>query len=88
MTDEEKLQKIARELCCAAGKDPDAKVQLGQPLSFRAGECTGLKPLIVPAWKAYSREARWLAMSDAEHAEVGKASATSSGISPVRRSRE
>jgi hypothetical protein len=45
------------------------------------------KERIVPAWKAYSREARWLAMSDAEHAEVGKASATS-GISAVRRSRE
>jgi hypothetical protein len=37
--------------------------------------------------EAYSREARRLAMSDAEHAEVGKANATS-GISAVRRSRE
>jgi hypothetical protein len=69
VTDEEKIEKIARELCRAAGQDPDAKVRLGQPLSFAAGDCTIVKPLIVPAWKAYSREARRLSMSDAEHAE-------------------
>jgi hypothetical protein len=69
VTDEEKLEQIARELCRAAGKDPDAKIRLGEPLSFAVGECTVVKPLIVPAWKAYSREARRLAMSDAEHAE-------------------
>jgi hypothetical protein len=69
VTDEEKIEKIARELCRAAGQDPDTKVRLGQPLSFAAGDCTIVKPLIVPAWKAYSREARRLSMSDAEHAE-------------------
>jgi hypothetical protein len=69
VTDEEKIEKIARELCRAAGQDPDAKVRLGQPLSFAAGDCTIVKPLIVSAWKAYSREARRLSMSDAEHAE-------------------
>jgi hypothetical protein len=69
VTDEEKIEKMARELCRAAGQDPDAKVRLGQPLSFAAGDCTVVKPLIVPAWKAYSREARRLSMSDAEHAE-------------------
>jgi hypothetical protein len=69
--DEEKLENIARELCRAAGQDPDAKIRLGEPLSFAIGECTIVKPLIVPAWKAYSREARRLSMSDAEHAEAG-----------------
>jgi hypothetical protein len=68
VTDEEKLEKTARELCRAAGQDPDARVRLGQPLSFTVGDCTIVKPLIVPAWKAYSREARRLSMSDAEHA--------------------
>src|SRR6059058_2821841 len=61
---------MARELCRAAGKDPDAKIRLGTPLSFPVGECTVVKPLIVPAWKAYCREARRLSMSDAEHAEA------------------
>jgi hypothetical protein len=68
-TDEEKLEKVARELCLAGGKNPDAMVRLGEPLSYAAGECTIVKPLFVPAWKTYSREARRLAMSDAEHAE-------------------
>jgi hypothetical protein len=68
VTDEEKLEEIARQLCRAAGQNPDAKIRLGEPLSFTAGECTIVKPLIVPAWKAYSREARRLAMSDSEHA--------------------
>jgi hypothetical protein len=72
VTDEEKIEKIARELCRAAGQDPDAKVRLGQPLSFAAGDCTIVKPLIVSAWKAYSREARRLSMSDAEHAEPSR----------------
>jgi hypothetical protein len=71
VTDEEKLERIARELCSAAGQDPDARVRLGPPLAFAAGECTIVKPLIVPAWKAYCREARRLSMSDAEHAEGG-----------------
>jgi hypothetical protein len=68
-TDEEKLEKVARELCLAVGKNPDAMVRLGEPLSYAAGECTIVKPLFVPAWKTYSREARRLAMSDAEHAD-------------------
>jgi hypothetical protein len=72
VTDEERLEKIARELCRAAGQDPDIKIRMGQPLSFTVGDCTVLKPLIVPAWKAYSREARRLSMSDAEHAETGE----------------
>lgn len=71
MRDEERLEKIARELCRAAGQDPDAKIRMGQPLSFTVGNCTVVKPLVVPAWKAYSREARRLSMSDAEHAEAG-----------------
>jgi hypothetical protein len=45
---------------------------MGQPLSFTVGECTIVKPLIAPAWKGYSREARRLSMSDAEHAETGE----------------
>jgi len=69
VTDKEKVEEIARHLCRAAGQNPDAKIRLGEPLSFAAGDCTIVKPLIVPAWKAYSREARRLAMSDAEHAE-------------------
>jgi hypothetical protein len=71
VTDEEKLEEIARQLCQAAGQNPDTKIRLGDPLSFAVGECTIVKPLIVPAWKAYSREARRLAMSDAEHADRG-----------------
>jgi hypothetical protein len=70
--DEERLENIARELCRAAGQDPDIKIRMGQPLSFTVGDCTIVKPLIVPAWKAYSREARRLSMSDAEHAEAGE----------------
>lgn len=72
MSDQEKLESIARELCRAAGKNPDAKMRLGTPMSFAAGECTVIKPLIVPAWKTYCREARRLAMSNAEHAEVSE----------------
>jgi len=71
--DEERLENIARELCRAAGQDPDIKIRMGQPLSFTVGDCTIVKPLIVPAWKAYSREARRLSMSDAEHAETAEA---------------
>jgi hypothetical protein len=73
VTDEEKLEKVARELCRAGGGDPDAKIRLGQPLSLSLGECKVIKPLIVPAWKAYCREARRLSMSDAEHAENSEA---------------
>lgn len=49
--------------------EPGCENTAREPLALAAGECTILKPLIVPAWKAYSREARRLAMSDAEHAE-------------------
>ncbi|MBV8849087.1 MAG: hypothetical protein JOZ16_05825 [Methylobacteriaceae bacterium] len=84
VTDEEKLEKVARELCCAAGEDPDATIRLGQPLSFAAGECTVVKPLFVPAWRQYSREARRLAMSDVEHAEYGVSDA---GLKRFRRMR-
>ena len=69
MSEDERIEKIARELCRAAGQEPDARIRLGQPLSFPVGECTIVRPLIVPAWKTYCREARRLSMSDAEHAE-------------------
>jgi hypothetical protein len=72
VTDEEKLERVARELCQAAGENPDAKIRMGQPLSFTVGNCTVVKPLILPAWKAYSREARRLSMSDAEHGDARK----------------
>jgi hypothetical protein len=72
VTDEERLEKVARELCRAAGENPDAKIRMGQPISFTVGDCTILKPLIVPAWKAYSREARRLSMADTEHMVVGQ----------------
>lgn len=72
MIDEARLEKVARELCQAAGKDPDAKMRLGEPIAFAQGDCTIVKPLIVPAWKAYCREAQRLAMSDDEHAEAGE----------------
>jgi hypothetical protein len=87
VTDEEKIEKIARELCHAAGKDPDAKIRLGTPMSFPVGECTIVKPLIVPTWKAYWREARRLSMSDAEHAEHGVARTDGGGFSGRRRIR-
>jgi hypothetical protein len=70
VTEEEKLERVARELCRAAGQDPDAKIRMGEPVSITVGDCTILKPLFVPAWKAHCREARRLAMSDAEHAEA------------------
>jgi hypothetical protein len=70
VSDEEKIERVARQLCIAAGKNPDARIRLGQPLAFAAGECTVIRPLIVPTWKQYCREARRLAMSDAEHAEL------------------
>jgi hypothetical protein len=70
VTDEERLENMARELCRAAGQNPDAKIRMGQPMSFTVGDCTIVKPLIVPAWKAYRREARRLSMSDAEHTDV------------------
>jgi hypothetical protein len=70
VTNAENVEKIARELCLAAGKNPDATMRLGEPLSFAVGECIIVKPLIVPAWKTFSREARRLSMSDAEHAEA------------------
>ena len=79
LTNEEKLEKVARELCLAAGKSPDEMVRLGEPLSFAAGDCMIVKPLFLPAWKTYSREARRLAMSDAEHAEHGAANDQSEG---------
>lgn len=69
MSDEEKIENVARQLCIAAGKNPDARIRLGQPLAFAAGECTVIRPLIVPTWKQYCREARRLAMADAEHAD-------------------
>jgi hypothetical protein len=87
VTDEEKLEKVARELCCAAGKDPDARIRLGTPVSFPAGECTVVKPLIVPAWKAYCREARRLSMSDAEHAEASAGPHKSRAKRRIRRLR-
>jgi hypothetical protein len=70
VTDEERLENVARELCRAAGQNPDAKIRMGQPMSFTIGDCTIVKPLIAPAWKAYCREARRLSMSYAEHADV------------------
>jgi hypothetical protein len=68
--DDESVEEVARELCRATGQNPDAMIRLGQPISSVVGQCTIVKPLIVPAWKAYCREARRLAMADAEHANV------------------
>jgi hypothetical protein len=87
---EERVEEVARELCRAAGKHPDARIRLGEPVSFAAGECTIVKPLFVPGWKAYAREARRLAMADAEHAEAveesGSAGTRPGGFGQIRRS--
>jgi hypothetical protein len=84
VTEEEKIERIARQLCIAAGKNPDARIRLGAPLSFAAGECTVIRPLIVPEWKQYCREARRLAMSDAEDVDPGTRQAWRDGKSLVQ----
>jgi hypothetical protein len=58
MTDEGRVKKIARQLCRAAGKDPDKTVRIGAPFTLNVGGCHVIKVLMLPAWREHTRDAR------------------------------
>jgi hypothetical protein len=58
MSDEAKIEQIARHLCCAAGKNPDKTVRFGAPLTFNVEGCRVIRVLMLPAWREHMREAR------------------------------
>jgi hypothetical protein len=58
MNDAAKVEEIARELCRAAGKNPDRTVRFGTPLSLNVDGCQVIRVLMLPAWREHMREAR------------------------------
>jgi hypothetical protein len=57
MSDERKIETIARELCRAAGKDPDRTVRFGAPLTLNLDGCRVIRVVMLPAWREHMREA-------------------------------
>jgi hypothetical protein len=58
MADEGKIETIARELCRAAGKNPDKTVRFGTPLTLDVDGCKITRVVMLPAWREHMREAR------------------------------
>ena len=58
MTQEANIEKIARQLCLAAGKNPDKTVRFGTPLTLDVAGCKVTRVLMLPAWREHMREAR------------------------------
>jgi hypothetical protein len=58
MVDEVKIETIARELCRAAGKNPDKTVRFGTPLTLDMDGCKVTSVVMLPAWREHMREAR------------------------------
>ena len=58
MTDAARVQEIARELCRAAGKNPDKTVRFGTPLKMNVDGCQVIRIVMLPAWREHMREAR------------------------------
>ena len=58
MSDEPKIETIARQLCQAAGKDPDRTVRFGAPLTLNLDGCQVIRIVMLPAWREHMREAR------------------------------
>ena len=57
MADEGKIETIARELCRAAGKNPDKTVRFGAPLMLDVDGCNVTRVVMLPAWREHMREA-------------------------------
>ena len=58
MSDEGKVENIARQLCLAAGKNPDKTVRFGTPLTLDVDGCQVTRVVMLPAWREHMREAR------------------------------
>ena len=58
MTEEAKVQEVARRLCLAAGKNPDKTVRFGMPLTLDVDGCKVTRVVMLPAWREHMREAR------------------------------
>jgi hypothetical protein len=58
MSDEAKIEQIARHLCRAAGKNPDKTIRFGTPLTLNVDGCHVIRVLMLPAWREHMREAR------------------------------
>lgn len=57
MIDESRVERVARALCQADGKDPDA-LSLGKMVSERPGSAFVRRQETFPSWKNYEEEAR------------------------------
>jgi hypothetical protein len=58
MTEEAKAEKTARQLCLAAGKNPDKTIRFAMPLTLDGNGCNIIRVLMLPAWREHMREAR------------------------------
>jgi hypothetical protein len=58
MTEAGNIEKIARQLCQAAGKHPDRTVRIGPPLSLNVNGCQVIRVVMLPAWREHMREAQ------------------------------
>jgi hypothetical protein len=52
---------IARQLCRAAGKEPDKTVRFGTRLTLDVDGCKVTGVVMLPAWREHMREARGMA---------------------------
>jgi hypothetical protein len=58
MNADKKVEQIARQLCRAAGKDPDRTVRIGAPFTTQVDGCEIVRVLMLPAWREHVREAQ------------------------------
>jgi hypothetical protein len=58
MNDAAKVEEIARELCRAAGNNPDRTVRFGTLLRLNVSGCEVIRVVMLPAWREHMREAR------------------------------
>jgi hypothetical protein len=58
MSDAVKMEQIARQLCLAAGRNPDKTVRFGMPLTLNVEGCQVIRVVMLPAWREHMREAR------------------------------
>jgi hypothetical protein len=58
MIEDGQVERIARQLCRAVGKDPDRTVRFGTPLTLTVGDCQVIRVVMLPAWREHMREAQ------------------------------
>jgi hypothetical protein len=65
-TSPDRIERVARALCQADGRDPDRSVETGRWETVVSGGCQTRRPVTLRGWKVYEKDARqFLAALDA-----------------------